>query len=280
MTSLTELFKRVRGDGPVNQLARAVADTNARLARVEKLTADAVKAARAAQEAAQAIVSPAKFIHGTDPEPWKEVAQEGELAFHKRPNMRSSDTWADDVARDWKELGFEADAWAGKLIVDVGAGSRLRTLYFRDAKIAALEPLADRFASEVEWQDIDQADEMYAVPVEQLVPELVGRGDLIVSINALDHGYNFEAGIRNIRKYAKPDATVFLSFDQHNKPDNMHPLVLNERIVREIFEQNGFEIVKTSPRRRYHGAVGPGALNFWLRPVEVPATVDQPVAAG
>ena len=271
----TDIIKRARGDAPVNRVAglvqaqgRVIAELNTRLKRIEAQLARTEAQLSALNGSAGIPQQRAgEAIREIDPEAWATVAQAGELSFHKRPNMRSSASWEDDIARDWMELGFEADAWAGKLIIDVGAGSRLRTLYFKGAKIAALEPLADKFAAEVEWQDIDKADEMYPTPVEKLVPELVGRGDLIVSINALDHGFDFETGIANIRQYAKPEATVFLSFDQHEKPDNMHPLVLNDGIVRDIFERNGFEVVKCTPRRRYHGAAGPGALNYWLRPV-------------
>jgi hypothetical protein len=85
--------------------------------------------------------------------------------------------------------------------IDVGSGSRLRTLFFKGARIAAIEPLAQRFIAEVEWQDLDQAAEIYPVPAEEDIPELHNRADLVVSINALDHGFNFEQAIRNIRKY-------------------------------------------------------------------------------
>jgi len=260
MSKVSDAIKRARGDAPVNQLTKviqaqnkALAEMSARLTRIEAALANGS--------------GDGDVIRAITVDQWSTVAQKGELAFHKRPNMRSGDSWESDIARDWQELGFTADAWQGKLIIDVGAGSRLRTLYFQGARIAALEPLANEFASEVEWQDIDKADEVYATPVEKLVPELVGRGDLIVSINALDHGFEFETGIKNIRQYAKDDAVVFLSFDQHEKPDNMHPLVLNDGIVRDIFTRAGFEVITCTPRRRYHGAIGPGALNYWLKPV-------------
>src|SRR5262249_9046621 len=141
MRSLKETIKRARGDVPVNRLAnlvqaqnRMLAEMNARLTRLE------------AQLAALTGMAPTvETIRSIDPGGRATVAQRGELDFHKRPNMRSGASWEDDIARDWIELGFEAGAWADKLIIDVGAGSRLRTLYFRGARIAALEPLADKF---------------------------------------------------------------------------------------------------------------------------------------
>lgn len=203
-----------------------------------------------------------------DREAWATAAQSGELDYHKRHNFRAQDqVWWAVVVREWKLLGLEPTGWEGKFIIDVGAGSRLRSLYFEGARLAVLEPLADRYMSEVEWHDLDKADEVYSVPAEQFVPELEGRADLIVSINALDHGYDFAQGARNIRRYLKPDGTALLSFDMHHTPDHMHPLVLNDEIVRKIFADAGFEIEKSEEGRRYHGTEGPPAIHYWLRPV-------------
>lgn len=278
MSKLVQILKRMRGDALVRQVAARSELQAARLTELieaqnktlSELKSQIARLEKKLEPPAPAAAGPT-LIRSTDTESWSSVAQEGELGFHKRPNMRSDAAWSANVAKDWQELGFEADAWKGKTVIDVGAGSRLRTLYFEGATLIALEPLAERYAAEVEWQDIDQADEMYAVPAEKLVPALVGRADLIVSINALDHGYDFETGIHNLRSYVKDDGEVFLSFDQHEVPDSMHPLVLNDAIVRDIFERAGFAIEKTSERKRYHGAQGPCALNYWLRPAPTEA---------
>jgi SAM-dependent methyltransferase len=197
---------------------------------------------------------------------WSAEAQGGELAFHKRPNTRSDPSWDENNTKRWRRFGFEPHGWGGKLIVDVGAGSRLRTLFFEGARIAAIEPLASEFIAEVEWQDLDKADEIYPVPAEEEIPELVGRADLVVSINTLDHGFDFERAIRNIRRYLKDDGQAFLSFDQHSVPDSMHPLVLNDQIVRQVFDRCGLEITGFVQADRYHGGAGPEALNYWLIP--------------
>jgi len=240
------------------------------VARMANLTQRIKRRLRRAFKPAKAAAKPAKAeLRPTiDRSAWADAAQNGELDFHKRHNFRAEEkVWRECVVRDWKILGLEPTGWEGKFIVDVGAGSRLRSLYFEGAQLAVLEPLADRYMSEVEWHDLDKADEVYSLPAEQFIPELEARADFIVSINALDHGFNFEQGIQNIRKYLKPDGTALLSFDMHDVPDSMHPLVLNDEIVRKIFESAGFEIERSEPGRRYHGAEGPGAIHYWLRPV-------------
>jgi SAM-dependent methyltransferase len=199
-------------------------------------------------------------------ETWSKIAQQGELAFHKRPNLRSTGDWEVKNTQFWARRKFSPEGWEGKLIVDVGAGSRLRTLYFQGAKIAAIEPLAEQFIADVEWQDIDQADELYAVPAEKDIPELHGRADLVISVNVLDHGYDFEAAIANIRRYLKPDGLAYLSFDQHEHPDDLHQLMVDDSNARAIFDRCGFDLERCEEWGRYHGAAGPPALHYWLRP--------------
>lgn len=200
------------------------------------------------------------------PDAWSHVAQRGELAFHKRPNLRSSAEWEIKNSEFWVRRGFTAEGWDGKLVVDVGAGSRLRTLYFQGATIAAIEPLADEFIAQVEWQDLDQAAEIYGVPAEKDIVELHDRADLIVSVNALDHGYDFEAAIKNIRSYLKPDGRAYLTFDQHDKPDDMHQLMIDDSKAKVIFDRCGFVVERSETWGRYHGAPGPRALHYWLSP--------------
>jgi 2-polyprenyl-3-methyl-5-hydroxy-6-metoxy-1,4-benzoquinol methylase len=211
--------------------------------------------------------APAQGRAAIDREAWASAAQNGELGFHKRHNFRADqEVWWTHVQRDWQALGLEPTGWEGKTIIDVGAGSKLRSLYFQGAELIVLEPLADRYVEEVAWHDLDKADEMYSVPAEEFVPQLENRADLIVSINALDHGYNFEEGARNIRRYLKPDGLALLSFDMHDQPDEMHPLILTDEICTKIFTAAGFRIEKSEKGRRYHGAAGPQATHWWLRP--------------
>jgi SAM-dependent methyltransferase len=252
MASIKQWLKRARGDNALRhtetRIMKALERQNVQLAEI--LT----RLSRLEKPVA------------INPETWSKVAQPGELAFHKRPNLRSSAEWDSKNTKFWAAREFSPEGWDGKWIVDVGAGSRLRTLYFQKAKIAAIEPLADKFIAEVEWQDLDQADEVYAVPAEKDIPELHGRADLLVSVNVLDHGYDFEAAITNIRHYLKPDGLAYLTFDQHERPDDMHQLMIDDTKARAIFDRCGLDLERYEEWGRYHGAAGPPALHYWLRP--------------
>jgi hypothetical protein len=104
------------------------------------------------------------------------------------------------------------------------------------------------------------------VPAEVDIPELHGRADLLVSINALDHGYDFGQAISNLRRYLADDGRAFISFDQHEQPDEMHPLVLDAGTVDRLLGEAGFEVERFEASGRYHGGPGLPALNYWLRP--------------
>lgn len=207
-------------------------------------------------------------------EHWQQRSQEGELAFHKRDRWRRTAAFTAQSARLFRHFGFQPDEYADKTVVDLGAGSMLRSKFFRGAHLVVIEPLADRFIAEVEGCDLKDAAEVHSRPAEQLIESLVGTADLVVSINVLDHCFDFPEIVENIRRYLKPDGLAFLSFDMHATADDLHPLSLTEKKCARIFAQAGFRIEKvtTGLGDLMSGAQtyghGPYALNYWLRPAQ------------
>lgn len=208
----------------------------------------------------------------TNPEEWKSRAQEGEFQFHKKNEWRKTDDFLRQTDALFRHFDFTPGQYAGKLVLDLGAGSKLRAKFFEGARIIAIEPLADRFLQEIEWCDLRDAERVYSNPAEERIEELVGRVDLLFSINVLDHCFSFPQIVRNIRDYLNPDGGLaFLSFDKHEHTDDMHPLVLTEPICERIFAEAGLRIEKSSTGA---GTVLGGAqtyghgkycLNYWLR---------------
>ena len=204
-------------------------------------------------------------------EKWASEAQEGEFAFHKTNKWRQTPDFMIQTDRLLRHFGFTPEQYAGKVVVDVGAGSMLRTRFFTGAHLVVVEPLADRFLAEIPGCDLNNAAEVYSLPAEQLVEPLVGRSDLVISINVLDHCYDFPQIVDNIRQYLKPDGVAFLTFDMHDKADHMHPLSLTEKTCKPIFDQAKLRIEKVTtgvgdalggPQTYGHG---PFTLNYWLR---------------
>jgi hypothetical protein len=151
----------------------------------------------------------------------------------------------------------------------LGAGSKLRSKYFSDSTIIAIEPLAERFMNEIEWCDLDDAAEVYACPAEERIEQCVDRANLIISVNVLDHCYDFEQIVENICAYLKTDGLAFLSFDKHQVTDALHPLSLDEVACNRIFAEKGlvieeFSISSGDGSTAVYGH-GSHRMNYWLR---------------
>jgi SAM-dependent methyltransferase len=202
---------------------------------------------------------------------WAADAQEGEFKFHKNDTWRKTPDFMNQTDRLLRHFGFTPEQYAGKVVVDVGAGSMLRTRFFTGAHLVVVEPLADRFVADIPACDLNDAAELYSLPAEELIEGLVGRADLVISINVLDHCFDFPEIARNIREYLAPGGLAFLSFDMHDKADHMHPLSLTEKTCKPIFDKAGLSIEKVTTGvgdvlggSQTYGH-GPFTLNYWLR---------------
>lgn len=208
-----------------------------------------------------------------DTEEWRRVHQAFELAFHRRNKFRQTDAFVRETELLFSSFGFNKEQYAGKTIIDVGAGSRLRGKYFTGARLIAIEPLAEKFIEEIPWCDLKDATEVISQPAEVLIATLVDSADFIFSINVLDHCFDFRKIMENIYSYLRPTGIAFLSFDSHFHRSVGHPLVLTERICKDVFRQCGFAVVdfqRGFPQAflEYHGRNGydgkSDSLNFWL----------------
>lgn len=188
---------------------------------------------------------------------WRIASQTGELRFHQHDQWRQSPDFMIQTTALFSAWGYGPDDLTGQLVVDIGAGSRLRTRYFRGARIAVIEPLAERFANSIEWADVGNADEIYAMPAEQRVHDLEGRARLVTCINVLDHTFAPDQIIDNAGRYLRPDGEFLLSLDLHArgetglKAELMHPVHVDRHEVQQMLANAGLATV-----REYEGLVG------------------------
>jgi len=173
---------------------------------------------------------------------WEQKAQEGEFRFHRTNKWRQSEDFMRQTRKLFDYFGFDQESYQGKTIIDLGSGSKMRCKYFKNADLICIEPLADRFIKEIQWCDLSEASKVFSTPAELLIEECVNKADLVMSVNVLDHCYNFENIIENVYKYLKKGGMAFLSFDKHDITDEMHPLLLNEDVCQKIFNEKGFKI--------------------------------------
>jgi len=190
-------------------------------------------------------------------------AQDGELDWHNKNPWRA-DNWdfIINTNKIFSFFGFCRDDFRGKSILDVGAGPRLRTRYFRDSEITAIEPLGYKFNGKFGWCDLYEVP-LYSNPIEIFIPTLVNQFDLVISINALDHCYDFNSAISNISKYVKDDGVIFVSYDEHSGSDPMHPLGLSDEVSRSTFKNNNLNVVESLEYSSY--GLGERSISYWLK---------------
>jgi SAM-dependent methyltransferase len=191
-----------------------------------------------------------------------DAAQVGELDWHNKNPWREDD-W-DFIINTYKifnSMGFDRDYLKGKTVLDVGAGPRLRTKYFKDATIIALEPLGREYIQNFDWCDLGHVS-LYTNPIEEFIPELENKFDFVISINALDHCYDFNKSVENMCRYLKEDGSMLLSYDYHDGSDPLHPLSLSNEFSLDVFKANNLQIYTHTKRIPY--GLGGYASNYHL----------------
>ena len=175
---------------------------------------------------------------------WQDKGQPAELSHHKRSRSRSSDsTWMAESKKYFESFGYDSKHFANKTLIDLGAGSKSRALWFSDSDIISIEPLADKFKS-IPHYDLNKAGKVYSEPAEKYLEELEGIADGIICINVLDHCYNAKIIMENCYKYLKSNGEFCLSVDLHKGRDDKHPIGFTLESLKQLIDVTGFEIVK------------------------------------
>jgi hypothetical protein len=179
------------------------------------------------------------------------AAQSGELAWHRDNPWRSnSRVFYEETIRMMRGWGFGRNDYES--VIDVGAGPRLRSKFFK-AEITAIEPLAPEYLK-LDWCDLREV-KFIVLPVEQKISNL--RSEFVISLNCLDHCQDFDKAIENISGYADK---LFLSYDC-GEPNDMHPLQLDETMSAAAFHEYGLRINKMLKGSPYRAGY---SLNVWL----------------
>lgn len=217
-----------------------------------------------------------------DRDSWAHVAQPGELGWWTqkydaqgfRPGQERQPLEAHTEGL-WRHHGFDPEQFRGHVLIDLGCGPSVHGVWFQGLKqLIAIDPLASEYRQNVAWNRLGQAQEVHARPAEDMIPTLKGTANAVVSINALDHGYNLPESVRNLAAYLKPRGVAFLSFDIHARGDDLHQMALTPEYCEQVFKDAGLCIEKHTtgldgwadtpdrPRKAYGGGL---AHSWWLR---------------
>jgi SAM-dependent methyltransferase len=175
---------------------------------------------------------------------WHEVAQPNEAGGWTV--LGEADCQRYKEMSEWvmKRFGFKKNEFVGKTVLDIGCGPTGR-LDWLDGSFIAVEPLAAAFRR-LPWAHLEKYHKVYELPAETRIKELVGRVDMVISLNCLDHAYDLDAIVSNMAAYLKSGGRAFISVDV-DKPsgdDPWHPLAIRHETLRAILERHGFVIEK------------------------------------
>ena len=142
-----------------------------------------------------------------------------------------------------KRFHFRKDEFKDKVVVDIGCGPTGR-LEWLEGSFVAIEPLGTALRR-LPWAHMEKYHKIYDQPAEKRIDELVGKVDMIFSLNCLDHAYDLEAIISNVAAYLKPGGQAFISVDVDKSPkeDDTHPLIIRHETMRSMFHKHGLTIV-------------------------------------
>lgn len=165
-----------------------------------------------------------------------------------RQQGNSSD-WARTVFERYCRLfGLTEESFQGQIVIDVGCGPLGSLHYFKAKAKFGVDILAKYFS----FFPISEHDMIYlGCPAEEL-PFLDNFADVVLTVNALDHVYNFEQAIREIHRVLKPGGRLLAEINLRGRPTLSEPQVISEKRVMQAL-QGLFEytIIGRAPPTEY-----------------------------
>lgn len=122
---------------------------------------------------------------------------------------------------DYFEINEQS--FSNKIVVDIGCGP-VGSLHFFNAKIKiGIDPLVKKY----EIFDIKTHDMIYMDGKAENIPLISSYADVVISVNALDHGENFDKALEEINRILKPGGQILLELNLSEKATVCEPIVLN-----------------------------------------------------
>lgn len=185
---------------------------------------------------------------------WRGISLPAQQRYFQAHDDASADQLRSRTEAELTEAGFRSDDYVGRVVLDLGSGPHLRSRFFDGAELLALDPLATWITERLRGSDLGSAAEVHPVALEHRVESLVGRCDLVLSLDALDRGYDADATFANARAYLRSGGTFYLSFESRRTSTRRHPLIVSNAECRALAARHGFEIqsFEVTPDGRRH----------------------------
>lgn len=141
-------------------------------------------------------------------------------------------------------------------IIDMGCGPAGLYIMFPTQGVTAVDPLLDKYEEQLSF--FSRADypgvHFVTSPIETFTT--ADRFDYVFCMNAINHVNDIQAGFTRLATLAKPNGTIVVSIDAHNRGwlkaifrigpgDILHPHQYDLQEYKAFLEKEGFDIVKT-----------------------------------
>ena len=170
---------------------------------------------------------------------------------HSTIEHNAIETWINaDRWRYCKHLMIEPTYFSGKTVLEVGSGPLGLSRWFVGANMYLLDPLFDAYDS-VGYPATPGS--RLCCYVEQIsLPD--ATIDAVVSVNAIDHVDDFEAGIAELSRVLKPDGELRIEVHYHELTVT-EPVVLNDARVASAFQacgMTGMQKISEEPSKTFY----------------------------
>ncbi len=171
-----------------------------------------------------------------DPSRHPELKYQDELAFWKsRWELDGGHLRNDHYRRLMLAMAERADEsfLDGKIVGDFGCGPRGSLVWTKTAALrVGIDVLADRYA-EYFADNLLSHGMVYVKSTERVIPIPSDFLDVLFTLNAMDHVFDFATMCREVRRVLKPGGEFIGSFNLHEPPTPGEPQMLEESIVND-----------------------------------------------
>ena len=181
---------------------------------------------------------------------WRRIHQKSELAYQQRSNWRFSANWHKIVAAAFEYAGVGLTDFAGKIVIDIGAGPRSFCEELEGCNAFLVEPLAKSYMKfNHEVYQISQVRKVFALPAEKTISQLENQADLVWCWNVLDHCFSWRVALLNILKYLKLGGVAIIFTDIGKKPEIGHPGIQSLDLVVRCLAANNLTFFSVAQNR-------------------------------
>ncbi|XP_070540214.1 uncharacterized protein [Ptychodera flava] len=181
--------------------------------------------------------------------------------------FRRSEGFLKEAAFLFESWGYSQGSFRDQIVVDVGAGSRMRGVYFEKAKLVAVGPVISNLMyllpnanqsrtshmdfndKKVVWKVFPQFAEVRACSIE-------GKAALVYSINFLDHlTFEPEAAFENMARMLLPcghNASMVISADLDGGNGGQFQHTLSDDWMVQMAQRCRLLVVKATPQTMYN----------------------------